>query len=257
MVGDLTGYAAATYLRGIDFIQIPTSLLSQVDSSIGGKTGVDFDSYKNMVGAFHMPKLVYMNLSVLKTLSNRQFCSGMGEIIKHGLIKNANYFTWLKENEAQIAALDLPTVGEMIYESNVVKKNVVENDPTEKGERALLNFGHTLGHAIEKYMNFEFLHGECVLIGCALASIISYKKEYYTGRAARYPTQHETVPCTKAASRREFCNNRILYEKRQESHRWKNQIYFVRDDRTRVYRHGCKRGRYASGTQRITGKISG
>ena len=129
-----------------------------------------------MVGAFHMPKLVYMNLSVLKTLSNRQFCSGMGEIIKHGLIKNANYFTWLKENEAQIAALDLPTVGEMIYESNVVKKNVVENDPTEKGERALLNFGHTLGHAIEKYMNFEFLHGECVLIGCALASIISYKK---------------------------------------------------------------------------------
>ena len=176
VVGDLTGYAAATYLRGIDFIQIPTSLLSQVDSSIGGKTGVDFDSYKNMVGAFHMPKLVYMNLSVLKTLSNRQFCSGMGEIIKHGLIKNANYFTWLKENEAQIAALDLLTVGEMIYESNVVKKNVVENDPTEKGERALLNFGHTLGHAIEKYMNFEFLHGECVLIGCALASIISYKK---------------------------------------------------------------------------------
>lgn len=176
VVGDLTGYAAATYLRGIDFIQIPTSLLSQVDSSIGGKTGVDFDSYKNMVGAFHMPKLVYMNPSVLKTLSNRQFCSGMGEIIKHGLIKNANYFIWLKENEAQIAALDLPTVGEMIYESNVVKKNVVENDPTEKGERALLNFGHTLGHAIEKYMNFEFLHGECVLIGCALASIISYKK---------------------------------------------------------------------------------
>ena len=199
VVGDLTGYAAATYLRGIEalvggvagdlagflagtilrgvpLVQMPTTLLAQVDSSIGGKTGVDFDSYKNMVGAFHMPKLVYMNLSVLKTLSNRQFCSGMGEIIKHGLIKNANYFIWLKENEAQIAALDLPTVGEMIYESNVVKKNVVENDPTEKGERALLNFGHTLGHAIEKYMNFEFLHGECVLIGCALASIISYKK---------------------------------------------------------------------------------
>ena len=176
VVGDLCGFAAATYLRGISFIQVPTTLLSEVDSSIGGKTGVDFDSYKNMVGAFHMPKLVYMNLSVLKTLSNRQFCSGMGEIIKHGLIKNASYFTWLKDNETQIAALDLPTIGEMIYESNIVKKNVVENDPTEKGERALLNFGHTLGHAIEKYMNFEFLHGECVLIGCALASIISYKK---------------------------------------------------------------------------------
>lgn len=176
VVGDLTGYTAATYLRGIDFIQIPTSLLSQVDSSIGGKTGVDFDCYKNMVGAFHMPKLVYMNLSVLKTLSPRQFSSGMGEIIKHGLIKNANYFSWLTENKERIASLDLSTVGEMIYESNVIKKNVVEQDPTEKGERALLNFGHTLGHAIEKYMNFEFLHGECVFIGCALASIISYKK---------------------------------------------------------------------------------
>ena len=177
VVGDLTGYAAATYLRGIDFIQIPTSLLSQVDSSIGGKTGVDFDSYKNMVGAFHMPKLVYMNLSVLKTLSNRQFCSGMGEIIKHGLIKNANYFIWLKENEAQIAALDLPTVGEMIYESNVVKKNVVENDPTEQGERALLNFGHTIGHAIEKNSGFQMLHGECVALGCVAAAYISWKKE--------------------------------------------------------------------------------
>ena len=176
VVGDLTGYAAATYLRGIDFIQIPTSLLSQVDSSIGGKTGVDFDSYKNMVGAFHMPKLVYINLSVLKTLSKRQFCSGMGEIIKHGLIKNANYFDWLCKNENNISGMDLDILGNMIYESNIVKKNVVENDPTEKGERALLNFGHTLGHAIEKYMNFEFLHGECVLIGTALASIISYKK---------------------------------------------------------------------------------
>lgn len=176
VVGDLTGYAAATYLRGIDFIQIPTSLLSQVDSSIGGKTGVDFDSYKNMVGAFHMPKLVYINLSVLQTLSNRQFCSGMGEILKHGLIKNANYFQWLCENRAAIADMDLQTIGNMIYESNIVKKNVVENDPNERGERALLNFGHTLGHAIEKYMNFEFLHGECVLIGTALASIISYKK---------------------------------------------------------------------------------
>lgn len=176
VVGDLTGYAAATYLRGIDFIQIPTSLLSQVDSSIGGKTGVDFESYKNMVGAFHMPKLVYMNLSVLRTLSSRQFCSGMGEIIKHGLIKNASYFEWLCDNRDSIDKMELQTIGTMIYESNVVKKNVVENDPTEQGERALLNFGHTLGHAIEKYMNFEFLHGECVFIGMALASIISYKK---------------------------------------------------------------------------------
>ena len=98
VIGDMTGYAAATYLRGIDFIQVPTTLLSQVDSSIGGKTGVDFDSYKNMVGAFHMPRLVYMNLSVLNTLSNEQFSCGMGEILKHGLIKNASFYEWLLEN---------------------------------------------------------------------------------------------------------------------------------------------------------------
>ncbi len=98
VVGDLTGFAAATYLRGIDFVQIPTTLLSQVDSSIGGKTGVDFDAYKNMVGAFHMPNLVYMNLGTLNTLPERQFACGMGEIIKHGLIQDTTYFTWLKEN---------------------------------------------------------------------------------------------------------------------------------------------------------------
>ncbi|MDD6327515.1 MAG: 3-dehydroquinate synthase [Eubacteriales bacterium] len=176
VVGDLTGYTAATYLRGIDFIQVPTSLLSQVDSSIGGKTGVDFNSYKNMVGAFHMPKLVYMNLTVLKCLSKRQFCSGMGEIIKHGLIKNKDYFYWLSENHNNIMSSKIDTLYHMVYESNIIKKNVVEADPTEQGERALLNFGHTLGHAIEKYMNFELLHGECVLIGCVLATIISYNK---------------------------------------------------------------------------------
>lgn len=176
VVGDLTGFAAATYLRGIDFVQIPTSLLSQVDSSIGGKTGVDFDSYKNMVGAFHMPKLVYMNLRVLDTLSDRQFCAGMGEIVKHGLIRDAAYFNWLGLNRTGIFAKDFDILAEMIRTSNIIKKNVVENDPTEKGERALLNFGHTLGHAIEKYMNFELLHGECVFIGCILATIISYNK---------------------------------------------------------------------------------
>ncbi|MDE6024417.1 MAG: 3-dehydroquinate synthase [Lachnospiraceae bacterium] len=176
VVGDLTGFAAATYLRGIDFIQIPTSLLSQVDSSIGGKTGVDFDSYKNMVGAFHMPRLVYMNLSVLNTLNVRQYNAGMGEIVKHGLIKDAQYFDWLKENSELIESHNMDVMAEMIRRSNIVKKDVVEKDPTEKGDRALLNLGHTLGHAIEKYMDFQFLHGECVFIGTILACIISYNK---------------------------------------------------------------------------------
>ena len=176
VTGAITGFAAATYLRGIDFIQVPTSLLAQVDSSIGGKTGVDFDSYKNMVGAFHMPKLVYINVSTLLTLSDEQFVSGMGEILKHGLIKDKAYFEWLLANHDKITAKDMDTLLEMIAVSCNIKRQVVENDPTEKGERALLNFGHTLGHAIEKYMNFTMSHGACVGAGCILASRISYQK---------------------------------------------------------------------------------
>ena len=176
VTGDITGFTAATYLRGIDFVQIPTSLLAQVDSSIGGKTGVDFDSYKNMVGAFHMPKLVYINVSTLTTLSDEQFISGMGEIIKHGLIKDSAYFDWLIENHDRILARDKDVLMEMIRVSCNIKRVVVENDPTEKGDRALLNFGHTLGHAIERYLDLKLSHGACVGIGCCLASVISYNR---------------------------------------------------------------------------------
>ncbi len=178
VTGDITGFAAATYLRGIDFIQIPTSLLAQVDSSIGGKTGVDFDSYKNMVGAFHMPKLVYINVSTLDTLSDEQFTSGMGEILKHGLIKDESYFQWLVENKEAILAKNKEARMDMIKTSCNIKRMVVENDPTEKGERALLNFGHTLGHAIEKYLQLELSHGACVGLGCVLASAVSYLKGF-------------------------------------------------------------------------------
>ena len=155
VVGDLTGFTAATYLRGIAFIQVPTSLLAMVDSSIGGKTGVDFRAYKNMVGAFYQPKLVYMNIKVLDTLSVRLFHSGFGEIIKHGLIKDMSYYDFICRNKEQILAHEEKAIAEMVYGSCVIKKNVVEMDPTEKGERALLNFGHTLGHAIEKLSNFS------------------------------------------------------------------------------------------------------
>lgn len=180
VVGDLTGFTAATYLRGIDFIQLPTTLLAQVDSSIGGKTGVDFDSYKNMVGAFHMPRLVYMNLSVLKTLSDRQFSAGMAEIIKHGLIKNADYFRWLKENRQEILARSPEALRTMIEESCRIKRDVVQNDPTEQGERALLNFGHTIGHAVEKLKGFQLLHGECVSLGAVAAAEISVARGLIT-----------------------------------------------------------------------------
>ena len=178
VTGDLTGFTAATYLRGIDFVQIPTSLLAQVDSSVGGKTGVDFDSYKNMVGAFYHPKLVYINTETLKTLTTRQFLSGMAEVVKYGLIKRRDFFDWLIANADKIKSYDHDALKYMIYVSCDTKREVVENDFKEQGERALLNMGHTLGHAIEKCVNFRLLHGECVSIGSVAASYISYKKGY-------------------------------------------------------------------------------
>ena len=174
ITGDLCGFTAATYLRGVDFIQIPTTLLSQVDSSIGGKTGVDFDAYKNMVGAFHMPLFVYTNLRTLLTLPGEQFSSGMGEVIKHGLIKDKEYYQWLVDNREGILKRDLDLCQAMVYGSNRIKKEVVETDPTEQGDRALLNFGHTLGHAVEKLKDFTMLHGHCVGLGCIAAGYISH-----------------------------------------------------------------------------------
>ena len=180
VTGDLTGYAAATYLRGISFIQMPTTLLSQVDSSIGGKTGVDFKAYKNMIGAFHQPALVYINLNTLNTLTDKQYCEGMGEIIKHGLIKDADYYSWLAEHMDEILKRDLSVCKEMVAVSCNIKRKVVEADPKEQGERALLNFGHTLGHAVEKVSDFRLLHGECVALGCVAASWISWQRGMIT-----------------------------------------------------------------------------
>lgn len=176
VTGDLTGFAAATYLRGIRFVQVPTTLLAMVDSSIGGKTGVDFESYKNMVGAFHQPALVYMNLDTLTTLPGKEYLSGMGEIIKHGLIRDSAYYAWLKEHKESILNRDYDTLLDMIRVSCIIKRGVVERDPKEAGERAVLNFGHTLGHAVEKLMNLTLLHGECVAIGMAAASFLSMEK---------------------------------------------------------------------------------
>lgn len=177
VVGDITGYAAATYLRGIDFIQIPTTLIAQSDSSIGGKTGVDFDGYKNMVGAFYMPKLVYMNVGTLKKLDDRQFYAGFAEVMKHGLIKDAAFYEWLLDHMYEIHDRDTQVLLEMVMKSCSVKKLVVEKDPKEQGERALLNFGHTIGHAIEKEKNFEMVHGECIALGMVAAAYISWKRE--------------------------------------------------------------------------------
>lgn len=178
VTGDLTGFAAATYLRGIDFIQIPTTLLAQVDSSVGGKTGVDFDGYKNMVGAFYQPRLVYMNLNTLKTLPDEQFASGMGEVLKSGLIRDSKFYEWTINHMSEIQERIYPVLVKMVRKCCEIKSAVVENDPTEQGERAVLNLGHTIGHAIEKQMNFRLFHGQCVALGTIAAAYISFKRDY-------------------------------------------------------------------------------
>ena len=176
VVGDICGFVAATYLRGIDFIQIPTTLLSQVDSSIGGKTGVDFKQYKNMVGAFCMPKLVYVNINTLNTLSTKDFTSGMGEVINHGIIFDSDYYYWINKNSEKILLRDVDILADMVLTSQKIKKAVVEADPYEQGQRAILNFGHTLGHAIEREKNFTLTHGVCVGLGMLAAFDICIKK---------------------------------------------------------------------------------
>ncbi len=177
VVGDMTGFLAATYLRGIRFIQVPTSLLAMVDSSIGGKTGVDFCGYKNMIGAFHMPSYVYINTSVLNTLPEREYISGFAEIVKHAFIKDIDYYNYLSDNYEEALHKTDDILREVIYRSCKIKQSVVEEDPTEKGIRAFLNFGHTIGHAIEKYMNFSLLHGECVSLGCVAALFICKERK--------------------------------------------------------------------------------
>lgn len=180
VVGDLSGFGAATYLRGIDFIQIPTTLLSQVDSSVGGKTGVDLEQYKNMVGAFHQPRLVYMNMNTLKSLPPVEFACGMGEVLKTGLICDADFYEYVLAEHEAIQALDTAALAKMIRRCCEIKAGVVERDPKEQGERALLNLGHTVGHAVEKLKDFQLLHGQCVAIGLVAAAYISWKRNLLT-----------------------------------------------------------------------------
>ncbi|CAI5715166.1 unnamed protein product [Peronospora destructor] len=167
VVGDLSGYVASTYMRGVPFVQIPTSLLACVDSSIGGKTGIDVDAGKNLLGAFHMPQRVYIDLSVLKTLPKRELINGMGEVIKSGAIFNAELFELLETSAETILALsDMDIVQRVVALTVQVKATVVTQDTKEMGLRAILNFGHTIGHGIEALLQPEYLHGECISMGC-------------------------------------------------------------------------------------------
>jgi len=174
VIGDMTGYAAAAYQRGVNFIQIPTTLLSQVDSSVGGKTGVNHPLGKNMIGAFHQPQCVIIDTQSLQTLPARELSAGLAEVIKYGLIAEPDFFTWLEQNIAQLRQLVPHVISQAIYQSCVCKAAIVAADEREQGQRALLNFGHTFGHAIETEMGYgNWLHGEAVGAGMAMAADLS------------------------------------------------------------------------------------
>ena len=175
VIGDLAGFAAAVLRRGVRFVQIPTSLLAQVDSSVGGKTGINSSAGKNLIGAFHQPSLVLADIDVLGSLEARDFLSGYGEVVKYGLLGDAGFFEWLEANGPALAAGDSALRQEAVRRSVAMKAAIVARDETEQGERALLNLGHTFGHALEAATGYSdrLLHGEGVAIGCALAFELS------------------------------------------------------------------------------------
>ncbi|MSQ73264.1 MAG: 3-dehydroquinate synthase [Betaproteobacteria bacterium] len=176
VIGDLTGFAAATYQRGVPFIQIPTTLLAQVDSSVGGKTAINHPFAKNMIGAFYQPKLVLADMDTLRTLPERELKAGLAEVIKHGVILDKAFFAWLEANIERLLARDADALAHAVRRSCEIKAEVVAGDERELGARALLNFGHTFGHAIETGLGYgTFLHGEAVGAGMAMGADLSHR----------------------------------------------------------------------------------
>lgn len=174
VVGDMTGFAAACYMRGADFLQLPTTLLAQVDSSVGGKTGVNHSAGKNMIGAFHQPLGVFIDVDTLHSLPEREFAAGVAEVIKYGCIYDTAFFHWLIEARTKLLARDQAVIAEAIERSCAIKAEVVAQDEREGGLRAILNFGHTFGHAIEHVQGYgAWLHGEAVAAGMVIAARIS------------------------------------------------------------------------------------
>ena len=174
VVGDVAGFAAASCLRGINFIQVPTTLLAQVDSSVGGKTGVNHEVGKNLIGAFYQPCSVIADLNTLDTLSKREFAAGMAEVIKYGLIRDSAFFDWIEANVGQIRQMEKQHLAHIVARSCEIKADVVSNDETEQGIRAILNLGHTFGHAIEAALGYgQWLHGEAISAGMVMATRMS------------------------------------------------------------------------------------
>jgi 3-dehydroquinate synthase len=187
VIGDIAGFAAATYLRGISFVQVPTTLLAQVDSSVGGKTGINHVKGKNLIGAFYQPKLVCVDVQTLATLPEREYLSGLAEVVKYGIVADAEFFEYIYSNSAKLLARDKDCLLTIEKRSCAIKAAIVMQDERESGVRAVLNYGHTIGHAIENLSGYKnYLHGEAVAIGMAqaakIAEVLGYSTKAATGR---------------------------------------------------------------------------
>ncbi|KZN48992.1 3-dehydroquinate synthase [Pseudoalteromonas luteoviolacea] len=228
VIGDLTGFVASAYQRGVPFIQIPTTLLSQVDSSVGGKTAVNHPLGKNMIGAFYQPKAVFIDTNSLKTLPAREFAAGMAEVVKYGLIYDADFLTLLEDNAVQLKALDTQSLNQIIYRCCEIKAEIVAKDEKEAGLRALLNLGHTFGHAIEAQMGYgNWLHGEAVAAGIMLAMQLGQQRgdmsEYEVTRICDLLEQYD-LP---TAPPEEMTSEQFIHHMRKDKKNKKGKIRFI------------------------------
>lgn len=211
VVGDLAGFIAATYMRGVPFVQLPTSLLAQVDSSVGGKVAVNHALGKNLIGAFYQPKAVFMDLDMMKTLPKREIATGLGEIIKYGIIYDQEFFKFLENNKTKVLALESDAVSYMIARSCEIKAAVVSKDEKESGLRRILNFGHTMAHAIEKETGYiRYNHGEAVAIGMAGAADISCQLGLIDEKTVQRLT--DLVTAMQLPTKAEGCNVENMYK---------------------------------------------
>ena len=226
VVGDITGFVAAIFMRGIEYIQIPTTLLAQADSNMGGKTGIDFGNAKNIIGAFKMPVLVYINTSVLSTLDNREYFQGFAEVMKTAIIRDGNMYEWLIENMYEICEKDPEIIMDMLIKALNIKKFYVEKDPSDNAERMLLSLGHTIGHALEVYSDYSLLHGECVALGIVCAAFISWKKSYLS-MEEYYEIRDMFVPFYLPISVDDLDVNKVLELTKSDKKMADGQIRFI------------------------------
>ncbi len=223
IVCDITGFVASTYLRGVKFGFVPTTLLAQVDAAVGGKNGVNFGGYKNMVGVFNQPELVICDLNLLRTLPEQEILGGYAEIVKHAAIGDDGLFSYLEKHYNKALELDTGVVEKLVYDSIVIKSSIVNKDEKEKGDRRKLNFGHTFGHAIEKTTGVP--HGEAVSAGMVVASMLSEKRGYLAAKDAK--RIEELLKNLKLPTKLQLYGKRILDALRKDKKRYGESIHFV------------------------------